>query len=434
VWGTLCLFLFSLLHLGVHSSDDATMLAAAGALWDRHTLAIPEMEWLDERVDIGRRGPDGLLYPKYGLGQTLTAGALYGVGKTLFPDTQPFTWTGYPIVDSGSGAALAQLMNVFLGSLVVALAVYETANRFGEAAATATGLMLALASPLWSTARGFGSEIGAGLGILLATISARRALRPESPSSVWRSVAWLGMATLFRPSALAFGVAWPIWLWRRPRREWIATGIAFAVVIASLAGYNWLRYGALFESGYGDAGSGFCLQVTGLIGYLVAPGRGLLVFAPWALLAIPAAIRVLRARRMGEMGVLAGVAGFYLIHSMWCEWEGGWSYGPRLIVPLLPIVALGVVDFFSDYPWLSLLLLPASLIQVAALAADPIVTYYKAVFESGATLEQTVWSVADSITLHQLRAAATPEHFVWLVVWATMALAWLGLGVRRKAG
>ncbi len=421
--------MFSLAHWGIQTSDDAATLASAGALWDRHTLAIPEMEWLDERVNIGRHGRDGLLYSKYGLGQTVTVAVLYGIGKTLFPETEPFVWAGYPIVDSGAGAALAQFTNVFLGSLVVGFVVYEAGKRFGSDAATLAGMMLALASPLWLAVRGFGSEIGAALGILLAAMTARRAMRPESSVPLWLSVVGLGGAALFRPSALAFGIAWVVWLWHHPFRDWVKVGAVFAVVIAMLAGYNWIRYRDFLEFGYSDGGSGFSPQVAGLLGYLFAPGRSLLVFAPWAVLMIPYAVQAFRGRCEGSSGIVMGSIGFYIFHSMWCKWEGGFAYGPRLLIPVLPVVAFSVAHYFVEFPRLNILLfLPASLVQVAALAVDPTITIHT-ISGSGLTLQQRVWSITDNIVVQQLKATATPEHFVWLVLWVVMLFAWSGLSL-----
>lgn len=431
---------FSLVHLGIQTSDDATMLATAGALWDNHTLAIPEMEWLNERVTIGRLGKDGQLYAKFGIGQIFAAAGFYGIGETLFPKSAPYEWAGYPIVNSIAGATLALFTNVFLAALIVGLVVYEAAELAGSEAAIFTGMMLAIASPFWLAARGFGAEIGSAFGITTAAMLARRALIPGSKVPLWLSVVGLGIAGLFRPSVLAFGLAWIVWLWRRPRRDWMTVGIAMGLVALTVPGYNWIRYGEILDSGYGDYGSGFSLQITGLIGYLFAPGRSLLFFAPWALWIAVYVFRLLRREWSWQAGVAAGVIGFYVTHSMWREWEGGWSFGPRLLVPILPIIGVLAAQYLDRFPRLSVLLfLPGSLLQAAALALDPTTTHLNAIAQEGLPFEEmaarfreTVWNPTGNIAILQLQAVATPENFVWLVLWCAMFVAWFGFVLNRK--
>jgi hypothetical protein len=434
LFGIAAVFLFSLAHIGIQTSDDAAMLATTGALWDKHTFAIPDMEWLNERVTIGKYGKDGLLYAKFGAGQTLVAAVLYGIGEALFPKAEPYMWAGYPIVNSSAGAQLALFDNVVLAGLIVGLVVYEAGELCGAHAATITGIMLTLASPFLFAARVFGAEIGAALGLLLAAMLARRALKPDSSIPLWVSVAGLGIAVLFRPSALVFGFAWLVWVSRRPLRDWLSVGIALALVTATIPGYNWLRYGDIFESGYGDYGSGFSIQLIGLAGYLLAPGRSLLLFAPWALLILPTIVALFRRQLNWETGVAAGVVGFYLVHAMWQEWEGGWSFGPRLLIPILPVIALTVANAFVKFPRLVMFcFLPASLLQIAALPVDPMTTHLNEIVREGATFEEmaagfreTVWSPLGNIVVLQLKAIATPEYFVWLVIWAIVCAAWIG--------
>src|SRR5690606_25500096 len=389
--GLLCLLLFSLNHLGIQTTDDIATLASAGALWDEHTLAIPHLQAFDEQVDIGRLGRGGHLYSKYGLAQTLLAAALYGFGDTLLPDAGAFEWAGYTIARSAAGVAAAEVVNILLGSLTVAVVVHELARCSGLRVAAAGGMMLAVASPLWLASRGFGTESGAALALLLATVCARRTLSNEG-MPLWRAAAWVGVAALFRPSALAFSPALLLWLWRRPRREWLATAGVLAATLAALLGYNWLRFGALFETGYGDGGSSFALHLDGLAGFIAAPGRSLLLFAPWTLLLVPAMHCLRPPQRGWALGTLAGIIAFFAAHCLWREWHGGWAYGPRLLVPLLPAIALLVSEEMLRFPRASLLIFAlGSFLQALTLPFDPLLTHH-AVIGSHITFEQSVWS------------------------------------------
>lgn len=80
-----------------------------------------------------------------------------------------------------------------------------------------------------------------------------------------------------------------------------------------------------------------------LAGLLVSPGIGLVWMAPMVLL-VP--LGVARTRRRGERlleRVLLGVVLGTLVSAMATRaWHGGWTYGPRLLLPALPFLWLAV--------------------------------------------------------------------------------------------
>src|SRR5690606_25724629 len=65
--------------------------------------------------------------------------------------------------------------------------------------------------------------------------------------------------------------------------------------------------------------------------------RGLLFYAPIVVL-VPLGLATLASRRQwGALVVASGViAAVFLVNVSYPEWTGGWSTGPRLLVPLLP--------------------------------------------------------------------------------------------------
>jgi hypothetical protein len=71
--------------------------------------------------------------------------------------------------------------------------------------------------------------------------------------------------------------------------------------------------------------------------------RGLLFYAPILLLSLPGwvALWARRDRGLATVSLLA-VAAVLLVNLSYPEWTGGWSTGPRLLVPLLPFAMLPV--------------------------------------------------------------------------------------------
>ena len=100
--------------------------------------------------------------------------------------------------------------------------------------------------------------------------------------------------------------------------------------------------------------------VSGAGGLLFDPARGLLWFAPLLLAAV--AGWFLRARdrsdRIAGWASLAIFIGYFLLTAAWVDWRGGSSYGPRLLVPALPALAVPLVRLWrgrTERAWRALL-------------------------------------------------------------------------------
>jgi len=106
---------------------------------------------------------------------------------------------------------------------------------------------------------------------------------------------WLALsgfaAGLALASRIAIGVTliapgvWLLWLaWKWGRCSWrdgflacFAWGAPVALWLAGISVYNSVRFGSVWQSGYGDEASEFSEPfLTGLTGLLVSPGKGVL--------------------------------------------------------------------------------------------------------------------------------------------------------------
>ncbi len=117
-------------------------------------------------------------------------------------------------------------------------------------------------------------------------------------------------------------------------------GVAFAAL-------NLWRFGDPLETGYGAvlrSGTFFSYPFTlGLAGLFLSPGRGLLWMAPGVLL-LPWGLS--RAWHDGERiwpMVLPFLAAALVVLPAGAQgWHGGYTYGPRYLLPLLPFLWVGV--------------------------------------------------------------------------------------------
>ncbi|SIO67557.1 hypothetical protein SAMN05444166_8389 [Singulisphaera sp. GP187] len=124
-----------------------------------------------------------------------------------------------------------------------------------------------------------------------------------------------------------------------------------------LLGYNFLAFGSPWDMGYfHHATDAFQkvhsaenpLGLRGIAGARIIPllwggYRGLFFYAPILGLAIPGWVVLANRRKWGVAVVSAAtVLAIFLVNLSYPEWTGGWSTGPRLLVPLIPFAMLPV--------------------------------------------------------------------------------------------
>ncbi len=106
--------------------------------------------------------------------------------------------------------------------------------------------------------------------------------------------------------------------------------------------YNYIRSGNPFISGHLQHN---IVQLdtplwTGLYGLLLSPGKGLLWYAPPVLLGFVAFVSFWRAHRWEAALVAALFVPALLLYSVYWAWQGGVSWGPRYLLPYVPLLIL----------------------------------------------------------------------------------------------
>jgi hypothetical protein len=112
---------------------------------------------------------------------------------------------------------------------------------------------------------------------------------------------------------------------------------------------NAYLHGNLLDFGYPAAAEGgkalntFQTPLaTGLVGFLVSPGKSIFLFSPpilLAMLGLPQLWR--RDRGLAVVAALTPLV-YLLFFATYTQWEGGYCYGPRYLVPALALLGLGI--------------------------------------------------------------------------------------------
>jgi hypothetical protein len=251
-----------------------------------------------------------------------------------------------------SAAAMAALNGAILYLLLSAL-------QLGEVALP-TALIAALGSNLWMTASQSLWQHGpAALGLTAALAL----LTPPSRSRTRLLLAGIACAVIVysRPQDLVAPILIALWVIRRYRAGALWFAILPVILGATLIGYNlWYfghvtgGYGELIEMSSPDVHgvSAFWTAdvLSGGLGTLVSPSRGLFMYSPWiplSLLALPAVLPRLRRWPLIAMA-LCTLPLFFLQLAAQATWWAGWSFGPRYWTDVLPLFAI-VLGFALDW-------------------------------------------------------------------------------------
>jgi hypothetical protein len=364
--------------------DDILMFQVARSLVEGRGL---EVRSPSDRGHVARSipGVDGRRYSKYGLGLSLVAAPFSTLG-----DREPIRSLDLPETADGEGNAragarvfAAGLANAAVaGALAAALFRLALELGYGPGPSLATALLAALASPLPHYAAGFLSEPLSALCLTVGVLGLAKSERlHRRESEVGRSAGLVAGASIAGASVAGIvigGVAAGLALLTRllhlllvvplagamlrsatrdsgsPRasRGWSFLLWAFPVLAATaaLGLANFDRFGSVLETGYGAEASSFGTPLLeGLAGQLVSPGKGLLWFCPAVLLGLAGFRGLWRRSPLVAGTILSGSVLLLLATSKYYQWHGGGCWGPRFLVPLLPLWLLPAAEVFSRW-------------------------------------------------------------------------------------
>jgi hypothetical protein len=318
--------------------DSALSLQTAMSLVREGNTDLDEYREIVSTTWLSTEEIDGHVYMLYPIGPSILAVPLVFTLDRLSPQFNESLQRGFgePVQ-----TLIACLVVALTATLIFRVARYYVRRPY----ALLIVLAFAFGTSAWSTASRTLWQHGPSM--LMLTIALLLVLRARSDPPWIQFVSLpLALAYVIRPTNSVAIVCFSLFVLLYYRRYFVrylvwALPVAIPFMLLNLAVYHGIL------PNYYRWYSGFSLDTffQALLGQLVSPSRGLLIFSPILWLALAGLIIKARRREFERHDpfVLAVMVLHWIAISLWWNWWGGAAYGPRLFADMLPYFAYWLI-------------------------------------------------------------------------------------------
>jgi hypothetical protein len=327
----------------VQSSDGKIMYLLTQSMVENQSVTFSEL--------VSSNDAPGPQYSKYGLGMSVLAIPFYLLGMVLsfLLGIEASLTTQFSV----------SMINAFLTALSCLMVFRFATERFQLC--SRTGLLLAMGFGLstiaWYYSEDFMSEPAATFFLLLAVFYVTSGDSLTRKRDLVLAGTFLALAIFCRLAVLIvipgfILYQWMVWSesgekdFKVLATDLFRAAIPVILVLLIVMIYNFIRFADPLTTGYENFNGKFLI---GFFGILFSPGKSLFLFNPLTLFGCLAFMLFFRDQR--SMALLFGwiIVSHLLLFSSWWSWQGGMSWGPRLMLVVVPYLILPVGILLREY-------------------------------------------------------------------------------------
>ena len=364
--GAFALSVFALFHGGhFYHVDEELHFLVATSIVEGNWAAIPTTEQAYYRgqftgtnslLAMGKTGSGGRFYAKSGIGQALTALPLVAAARLL-----GCIWQGSNL------PALQRLVVSFFCPIVASIAVallFQLVVDLGYAplAAFAAVCALAFGTFFFAHAKFFMNHMLTAALLTAGLFCARRASRRGEARYLFLSGIAAGWIILTRNDCFMYALLIPLYWWLgaepnsgRKTGSLLLIFLGFLPPILIEIFWNVARFGNPYDFGYNLTDSTQASYdafnapyLTGFLGQLFNLQTGLIWYAAPLLVSL---LGFHSLYRLHPAVAITAAAGLFLplsFYAKFSNWAGEISWGPRFLLPALPLLAVACVPVWQQ--------------------------------------------------------------------------------------
>lgn len=325
-------------------SDGYYVYLSARSILERGSLSIDETGYIPGTETYrARLGIDGKLYPVSGVGWIISLLPGLALGKIF---------SLLPL------ATTPQALFIFFASIVMPIAgallgflIYASLLRLGVGRAVSIGgsLLCMLTTPIWYySSTGNWGEILLCLSFFASFYLLQRYRESSEVHWLFLSSACLAYAMTIKLYSLILIIPMLFYLWLimphsfKKRPFWLVVYLLpFALGVLAVMTTNLLHFGGVFNVGYTVSNQSRSIPPgIGIFGLLFSPGVGLLFYFPASILAVIGFFKFSRQHRAEAVFIVVSLIAFLVFFGRLWYWSGDPGYGPRYVMPLIPLLIL----------------------------------------------------------------------------------------------
>ena len=337
----LSLYLFSV-GIPFYSSDAQIMFDTGHALAFRGRLNIEARP-----VPQIAEGSDGLSYSKYDLGMPLLSWLPILLGHHL---GQYHNADYYAV-----SVIFAMLVPTIAAASAVTSLFNFTVLRYGIYRALMIAVVAGVGTIVWPYARLFFAETVIAASLTIAML----ALFPyQKPPNIWFASLLLGIGILTRMSTLIYLPVFVFVAWKKyeSQHNWLKISVFPLLAGLIFLFHNYIRFDNLLMTGYeGETFSQW--PWVGAFGLLFSGGKSVFLYSPPLILSVILFPSFLRVYPLLAKTILVMTSVALIFFGAWWAWHGGWVWGARFLVPLVPLWILPWVMLPTRILWIMVAIL-----------------------------------------------------------------------------